>query len=112
MRPARSRARSRRRCTIHVTPSAAWLASAQYPVTIDPDVLTMQGANQDTDIESGSPDGYCAGDPQLLVGNDGTQSVRGLLNFQVDANIPAGATVDSAQLSLYLESASTTATST
>jgi hypothetical protein len=98
--------------TIHVTPSAAWLESAQYPVTIDPDVLTMQGANQDTYIESGSPDGYFAGDPQLLVGNDGTQSVRGLLNFQVDANIPAGATIDNAQLSLYLESASTAATST
>lgn len=98
--------------TIHVTPSAAWLASAAYPVTIDPDVLTMQGANQDTYIESGSPDGYFAGDPQLLVGNDGTQTVRGLLNFQVDANIPAGATIDAAQLSLNLETASTSAPST
>lgn len=90
--------------TVAVTPSSSWLESASYPVTVDPDVLTLSGANQDTYIESGSPDGYFAGDPQLRVGNDGTQVIRGLLNFQVDANIPAGATIDSAQLSLNLES--------
>jgi len=98
--------------TVHVTPRAAWLASAQYPVTVDPDVITLSGANQDTYIESGSPDGYFAGDPQLLVGNDGTQTIRGLLNFQVDANIPAGSTIDSAQLSLNLESETSTAPTT
>jgi hypothetical protein len=98
--------------TIHVTPGSSWLSSAQYPVTVDPDVMAMQGASQDTYIESGSPDGYFAGDPQLRVGDDGTQAIRGLLNFQVDANLPAGATIDSAQLSLYLESATTTAPAT
>jgi hypothetical protein len=90
--------------TISVEPDAAWLATAAYPVTVDPDVWTFQGANQDTYITSGSPDGYFAGDPQLLVGNDGTQVYRGLLNFQVDTAIPAGATIDKAQLSLNLES--------
>jgi hypothetical protein len=93
--------------TIHVTPSGAWLASADYPVTIDPDVLTLQGAAQDTYIESGSPDGYFAGDPQLLVGDDGTQAIRGLLNFDIDMYVPSGATIDSAQLALNLESATT-----
>lgn len=96
--------------TLTVTPDAAWLAHATYPVVVDPDVLTMQGASQDTYIESGSPDTYFGGDPQLLVGDDGTQAIRGLLNFDLDTAVPAGSTIDSAQLALNLESATTSAT--
>lgn len=101
--------------SLTVTPDAAWLAAAAYPIVVDPDVLTLTGAPQDTYIESGSPDGHFAGDPQLLVGYDapatGTpQAIRGLLNFQLDMSIPAGATIDSAQLSLHLESAKDAAT--
>jgi hypothetical protein len=88
----------------------AWLASAsrQWPVTVDPDVLTFAGANQDTYISSGSPDTFVGGDPLLRVGSDGTQAIRGLLNFQLDTALPSGSVVDAAQLALYLESESST----
>jgi hypothetical protein len=97
--------------SVTVTPDRSWLASPDrsWPVTVDPDVYTLSGANQDTYIESGSPDTYFGGDPLLRVGYDGTQAIRGLLNFQLDATIPAGATIDSAQLALYLASQSTAA---
>jgi hypothetical protein len=97
--------------TLTVTADRGWLARASYPVVVDPDLLTMQGASQDTYIESGSPGTYFGGDPQLLVGDDGSQAIRGLLNFDLDTAVPAGSTIDSAQLSLNLESASTSAAS-
>ena len=75
-------------------------------MTVDPDVLTMNGANQDTYIESGSPDTFIGGDPLLRVGWDGTQTARGLLNFQLDTMFPTGSVIDDAQLALYLESES------
>jgi hypothetical protein len=97
--------------SVTVTPDRSWLTSPDrvWPVTIDPDVFTFTGANQDTYIASGSPDTYFGGDPLLRVGYDGTQAIRGLLNFQLNAAIPAGAKIDSAQLALYLESQSTAA---
>ena len=77
-------------------------------MTVDPDMYTW-GAAQDTYIESGAPDGYFAGDPLLRVGYDGAQAIRGLLNYNLDVNLPASATVDSAQLALHLDSATTSA---
>src|SRR5205823_14671587 len=90
---------------VTVTPDRAWLTSPSraWPVSVDPDVLTLQGAAQDTYLESGSPDTYFGGDPLLHVGYDGLQAIRGMLNFNVDMYVPAGTTVDDAQLSLYLE---------
>lgn len=95
--------------TVVVTPDRGWITSAAraWPVTIDPDVLTLIGANQDTYIQSGSPDTYFGGDPLLRVGYDGAQKIRGLLNFQVASNLPSGAAVDDARLALYLEAATT-----
>ncbi len=97
--------------SVTVTPDRAWLDSAAraYPVTVDPDVLIFEGAAQDTYIESGAPDSYFAGDPLLRVGYDGTQAIRGLLNYDLDVNLPYGVTVDNAQLALYLESATSSA---
>lgn len=97
--------------SVTLTPDRDWLANAarQWPVTVDPDVLTMNGANQDTYIESGSPTTFIGGDPLLRVGWDGTQAIRGLLNFQLDTVFPTGSVIDNAQLALYLESASSTA---
>src|SRR5207302_767104 len=76
----------------------------------EPLTLASPSAPQSfTYIPSGSPDTFVGGDPLLRVGSDGTQSIRGLLNFQLDTALPSGSVVDNAQLVLYLESESSTA---
>jgi hypothetical protein len=95
--------------SITVTPDRGWLESAarSWPVTVDPDVLTLGGASQDTYLQNTSPDTNFAGDPLLRVGYDALTGTvtRGLLNFDVNANLAPGAVVDDAQLALYLETA-------
>ncbi|HYF81135.1 MAG TPA: DNRLRE domain-containing protein, partial [Symbiobacteriaceae bacterium] len=73
-----------------------------FPMIIDP-TLELQpsgAAGMDTSITSAAPALNYGGDTILRVGRNGTHQSRALLKFAV-ADLPAGAEVSSAQLSLY-----------
>jgi RHS repeat-associated protein len=97
--------------TVTLKADPAWLASSarKWPVTIDPTFLI--GDAQDCFINAGSPTTSFCGGAALNAGFDGTNASRALLQFSLAA-IPTTDAVLSAQLLLYLGSASTsTATS-
>jgi hypothetical protein len=61
------------------------------------------GASKDNSIYEDNPTRSAGGSAGIFVGNNGLGSPRrGLIAFDVAANVPAGATITSAQLTLYL----------
>lgn len=96
-----------------VTPNQGWLTSPDrvYPIVIDPTVTT-QNVVRDCWINESSPtSSYCgAGADWLKVGHTGSAARRALVKFKLD-EIPANATVTSADLMLYLDAAQSTTSS-
>ena len=95
-----------------VTPDAGWLADPArvYPVVIDPTVNTKDAT--DCWAEQANPTtSHCGSNtPYIKVGKTGpNEKRRGLLDFDIDA-IPDQATVNSAELRLYLDKNQTTGT--
>lgn len=94
---------------IDLIPDAAWLndEKRQYPITIDPTIIRLQGdtqVTQDTTIRSAFPTITGGNDNDLGIGtaNDGN-IVRSLLRFDLTA-IPAATTIISADLNLWFTS--------
>ena len=90
--------------TLTLDPDREWLQGAdrEFPVTIDPTVLT--GAAQDCHIRSGSraDENFCARDG-IDVGYDSptTWKHRGLLKWDVTSAIPQDRLVTSARIGLF-----------
>ncbi|MEU4564706.1 DNRLRE domain-containing protein [Actinoplanes sp. NPDC023936] len=93
--------------TITVTADAAWLADAgrKYPVVVDPTIKVQPVPTdaQDTMISSGAATTNYNNSYELRVGTDATAAWRSLLKFDTGL-IPAGTTIDDAQLQLYYDS--------
>lgn len=94
---------------IDLIPDATWLndEKRQYPITIDPTIIRLQGDTQvteDTTIRSAFPTQTGGNDNELGVGTakDGN-IVRSLLKFDLSA-IPAATTIVSADLNLWFTS--------
>jgi len=99
--------------TLAVTVDPSFLASATYPVVIDPPQVTL---TVDRDGWTSSSCGTCTheSDSELEAGNPGDGSTRyGYLNFYVGNYVRANRIVEAAQASLYstyVASSSTQAT--
>ena len=94
--------------SLTVTPSTAWLADPArvYPVMIDPTV-TEKPADTDCWLNQADPTTpFCgAASSYIRVGRDAAGNKRrGLVDFDLPAEIPVNATVTDAKLSLYLDS--------
>lgn len=93
---------------IDLIPDATWLndEKRQYPITIDPTIIRLQGETStvDTTIRSSFPTQTGGNDNELGIGtaNDGN-IVRSLLKFDLSA-IPAATTILSADLNLWFTS--------
>ncbi|MFB7608636.1 golvesin C-terminal-like domain-containing protein [Streptomyces gardneri] len=94
-----------------VTPDAKWLAAPerQYPVTIDPtiSIAPTPSTAQDVMISSDGPGDNYDENWRLSVGNTSTGASRALLRFPL-TGVPAGTTLDSADLKLYYDQTHTT----
>ncbi|SCG67212.1 RHS repeat-associated core domain-containing protein [Micromonospora siamensis] len=90
--------------TITLSADASWLndPARVYPVVVDPtiQVRPVPADAQDVQIYSGASTTNYNDTYQLKVGTTSTAAWRSLLKFDVDA-IPAGTTIDDAQLQLY-----------
>lgn len=100
--------------TMTVAASPAWLASGErrWPVVVDPSVVfytTQLNTDVDCYISSGSADTPLCGGQSLDVGYSGASSSRSLLKFFVEQALPNNSQVLNAELRLYQQSASTTA---
>jgi hypothetical protein len=89
-----------------VTPSMQWLQDAArvYPVTIDP-TLGNAPASKDCWIRDTTPTATACGDTATYVKvgrSSGPVNYRGLLDFDT-SSIPDTATVDTAEIPLYLD---------
>ncbi|PIC73741.1 DNRLRE domain-containing protein [Sporosarcina sp. P17b] len=93
---------------IDLIPDATWLndEKRQYPITIDPTIIRLQGeaSTVDTSIRSAFPTQTGGNDNELGIGTakDGN-IVRSLLKFDLSA-IPAATTIVSADLNLWFTS--------
>ncbi|GAA1589570.1 hypothetical protein GCM10009789_49020 [Kribbella sancticallisti] len=91
---------------ITVRADAEWLNSAdrQYPVVIDPTIAVEPAPDQAQDamVDSGAPTTNYGGITGLYAGTTAAAKRRSLLKFDI-SSIPAGATVDAAQLKLYFD---------
>jgi hypothetical protein len=66
-------------------------------------VTVSIGASKDNSIFESNPDGSAGGSAAIFVGSNADISPRrGLIAFDVVGNVPSGATITSAQLTLYL----------
>jgi len=83
-----------------LTPDPEWLEQAEYPVTVDPTVITPS-AGKDCWIGENSTS-QCLTDPVLKVGSSGSDRRRSLLNFPVD-QIDPDSIITSAFVELYLQ---------
>ncbi|MFD0075021.1 DNRLRE domain-containing protein [Streptomyces sp. NPDC127166] len=94
-----------------VTPDAKWLAAPErtYPVTVDPtiSIAPTPTTAQDVMISSDGPTTNYDDNWRLSVGNTSTGTSRALVRFPL-GGIPAGTTVDSADLRLYYDQTHTT----
>jgi hypothetical protein len=82
-----------------------WLAdrSRAWPVVVDPSFIA-NGADRECFIRSGADAGSSScGGSSIDVGNDGTQTSRALLVWDLSSIVPSNATVQSATLGLYLQ---------
>ena len=85
---------------LQVTPDAAFLNAATFPVTIDP--TSGLSVTTDTYVDNSHPTGEFQDNALLKVGDDGldnNQLQRSLLSFPTDSLV--GAEIDSATLSLF-----------
>ncbi|MBM3933541.1 MAG: DNRLRE domain-containing protein [SAR202 cluster bacterium] len=86
-----------------ITPNAEWLADSSrvYPLVIDPTITMQPDATsaKDTSFESDTPTVNYHGDYLTVFSYAGYYS-RALVQFDL-SHIPASATIDSADLSLY-----------
>ncbi|MFI7067417.1 DNRLRE domain-containing protein [Kribbella sp. NPDC050124] len=91
---------------ITVRADAAWLSSPdrQYPVVIDPTIAIEPAPDQAQDamVDSGDPTNNYGGITGLYAGTTASAKRRSLLKFDI-SSLPAGTTVDSAQLKLYFD---------
>lgn len=94
-----------------ITPDAKWLAADErrYPVKVDPTITIAPSPSESQDVMvlSDQPGVNFAPAWNLSVGTTETGVARSLVKFPLD-EIPAGATVDAARLSLYYDQAHTT----
>jgi YD repeat-containing protein len=95
------------RLTLSVDP--AWLADPArvFPVTIDPTINPNPSPDCTLSNGGSANTSFCAA-TTLDVGYDGTTTSRSVAKFDL-SSIPTNATVDNAELKLYLASESTTA---
>jgi RHS repeat-associated protein len=84
-----------------MVPSRRWLdaRTRAWPVTVDPYVWVRDDG--DCHLDSAQPDTSVCASTGLKVGTSGTSTNQALLHFDVNAAIPAGADVLSAQMLLY-----------
>ncbi len=68
------------------------------------DISKTIGASQDVTLFGGSDatTNNTSSGPGMFVGSDGTSPKRGIVEFDIADNVPAGATITSATLTLYL----------
>ncbi|MFD0427605.1 DNRLRE domain-containing protein [Streptomyces zhihengii] len=95
-----------------VTPDARWLSAPErrYPVVIDPTITIAPSvtASQDVMVRSDAPTTNFNSTWDMSAGKtSGTGIARSLIKFPLD-EIPAGSTIDTAQLSLYFDQVHTT----
>ncbi|WP_433363628.1 DNRLRE domain-containing protein [Actinoplanes sp. CA-142083] len=92
--------------TVTVTADPAWLADPArvYPVVVDPTIKVqpVPADALDAQINSGAATTSFGGDYQLKVGTDANSVWRSLLKFDTSP-VPAGTTIDDAQLQLYYD---------
>ncbi|WP_262285999.1 DNRLRE domain-containing protein [Micromonospora sp. MA102] len=92
--------------TVTVSADAAWLRdrARTYPVVIDPTIKIqpVPTDGQDVQISSGATTTNFASTYQLKVGTGESATWRSLLKFDVSP-IPAGTTIDDAELSVYYD---------
>ncbi|MFF3290685.1 DNRLRE domain-containing protein [Streptomyces sp. NPDC003023] len=97
--------------TLTLRPDAAWLKAPErrYPVIVDPtiSIAPTSSQSQDVMISSDGPASNYDGNWRLSVGNTNSGSSRALLRFPLGA-VPAGTTLDSADLKLYYDQTHTT----
>jgi RHS repeat-associated protein len=93
--------------TITVTADPAWLAdpARKYPVTVDPTIKVQPVPTdaQDVEISSGATTTNYDSSYELRAGTDAAAAWRSMLRFDTSM-VPAGTTVDDAQLQLYYDS--------
>ncbi|TDD55309.1 DNRLRE domain-containing protein, partial [Nonomuraea terrae] len=94
--------------TITVSADAGWLSAPEraWPVIIDPTVVVTPDASTSNDamIVSSSPRENYDGDLRLAAGVSGRAIYRGVIKFpEVASLVPAGATLDNAELGLYYD---------
>src|SRR5882724_10192593 len=66
------------------------------------DLVTI-GASHDASIYSNNPNNSNGAGPGLFAGTDGVpQNLRSLIQFDIAGNVPAGATITGAQLTMSL----------
>ncbi|MFI0797085.1 DNRLRE domain-containing protein [Micromonospora rubida] len=96
--------------TITLQADMEWLRDPArvYPVVIDPTIKIQPnpGEAQDVELYSGDPD-TVRSDWPLSVGTDASHVYRSLLKFPL-SSVPAGTTLDSAQLKVYYDQTHTT----
>ncbi|WP_285681711.1 DNRLRE domain-containing protein [Actinoplanes sp. NBRC 103695] len=96
---------------VTITPDAAWLkdAARKYPVVVDPTVKIQPTTTQSQDamITSDEPAKNFDGNWRLSVGTTTSSTARSLLRFDL-SRIPAGTTLDSAQLRTWFDQTHTT----
>ena len=99
------------RLTVTVRADPTWLAdpARKYPVVIDPTIKIepTPSQSQDVRIYSGSPTSNFDGSWPLSVGTTSSYLYRSLVQFPL-TGVPAGTTLDSAQLKLYYDQTHTT----
>ena len=87
-----------------------WLAEPNraWPVVVDPSFIA-NGADRECFIRDGADanSSFCGGS-SIDVGNDGTQTSRTLLVWDLSSIVPSNAIVQSAALGLYVQDESTT----
>ena len=108
---SRSVTQSGSRLTVTVRADRAWLVdpARKYPVVIDPTIKVEPTPSQaqDTMILSDSAGSNLDGSWRMSVGTTTTGAARSLLKFPL-TGVPAGTTLDSAQLKLYYDQTHTT----
>ena len=85
-----------------ITMVCLFVMSALQPAKVSANMVTI-GAGRDATLYQGQPNNSDGGGPVMFVGTDGqSASMRGLLQFNIAANIPAGSTITDAQITLFL----------
>jgi hypothetical protein len=88
-----------------LTADKHWLSSSTraWPVVVDPSFIA-DGADRECFIRDGADasTSFCGGS-SIDAGNDGTQTSRTLLIWDLSAIIPSNATIQNATLGLYLQ---------